>query len=69
MNWPHWLEDCKGEYVAVSHSYVSKYQGSEDLAKILGAHTRPIAKCDTCGRLFATETLPGKWTLKELREM
>lgn len=69
MKWPHWLEDCRGPYVAVSHTTVAKYKGDKSIESALGEHTRPIAKCDTCGRLFATETLPGRWSLEQLKEM
>lgn len=69
MNWPHWLEGCRGPYVAVSHTVVQKYKGIENVPDMLGTHTRPIAKCSTCGRLFAAETLPGKYTLEELKEL
>lgn len=69
MKWPHWLEGCRGQYVAVSYVMVSKYEGTENPAVALGTQSRPIARCDTCGKLFATETIPGKWTLEQLNEM
>lgn len=69
MKWPHWLEGCRGSYVSVSHTDIARYKGTKDPELALGAQTRPIARCDTCHRLFATETLPGKWSLEQLNEM
>lgn len=67
MKWPHWIEGCRGPVIRIEHIYITKLSGTLALMENLGWNTKQICKCRECGQIFEAASLPGKWTLEEIR--